>query len=105
MNGKPNKEKTALAAKEAAPPKKNLKSRKYQLTINNPLDAEIDNPDNPCEKVKCPFTHDEIKERIHLDATQLQMSSTPPEGISSWLHSFSETRRKSQKEITIQAQT
>lgn len=62
MNDKRNKEKTVLAAKEEALPKKNLQSRKYQLTINNPLYAEIDNPDNPGEKVKFPFTHDKIKE-------------------------------------------
>lgn len=35
--------------------------RKYQLTINNPLDAEIEING---EKVKVPFTHEEIKKRL-----------------------------------------
>ncbi len=36
-------------------------SRKYQLTINNPLDAVIEENG---EKVKVPFTHEEIKSKL-----------------------------------------
>lgn len=43
--------------------KKDSQSRKYQLTINNPLKAEIEEKETG-NFVKCPFTHDEIKERI-----------------------------------------
>lgn len=64
MNDNPNKTNTEPTAKETNLPKKNSQSRKYQLTINNPLEAEIDSPDNSGKKIKCPFTHDEIKKRI-----------------------------------------
>lgn len=41
--------------------KKDTQARKYQLTINNPLDAEIEVNG---EKVNVPFSHDEIKKRL-----------------------------------------
>lgn len=41
--------------------KKDTQARKYQLTINNPLDAEISDGD---KKVKVPFTHEEITLRL-----------------------------------------
>lgn len=45
-------------------PKKDTQSRKYQLTLNNPLDVEIPESKDSDIMRKCPFTHDEIKERI-----------------------------------------
>lgn len=41
--------------------KKDTQARKYQLTINNPLDAEISDGDR---RVKVPFTHEEIILRL-----------------------------------------
>lgn len=42
--------------------KKDTQSRKYQLTINNPLDIELEI--SPGNMVKCPFDHEKIKERL-----------------------------------------
>lgn len=41
--------------------KKDTQARKYQITINNPLDAEISDGD---KKVKVSFTHEKIKDRL-----------------------------------------
>lgn len=41
--------------------KKDTQARKYQITINNPLDAKIEVDG---EKVNVPFNHDEIKKRL-----------------------------------------
>lgn len=44
--------------------KRDTQARKYQLTINNPLDVEIEEPKNSGNMVKCPFDHEEIKSRL-----------------------------------------
>lgn len=43
---------------------KDTQSRKYQLTINNPLDAEYEEVKGSDIMIKCPFTHEEIKKRL-----------------------------------------
>ena len=47
---------------ELVVPRKDTKSRKYQLTINNPLDAKVENPKGSGNFVQCPFDHDKIKD-------------------------------------------
>lgn len=45
-------------------PKADSQSRKYQLTINNPLDVELPDPENADSMIKVPFDHAEIKRRL-----------------------------------------
>lgn len=40
------------------------KSRKFQLTINNPLDIKLPDPNDPEQQISTPFDHDEIKRRL-----------------------------------------
>ncbi len=55
---------SSTALKESSKMKKDLQARKYQLTINNPLDVKISDPENADIKISCPFSHEEIKERM-----------------------------------------
>lgn len=43
---------------------KDTQSRKYQLTINNPLEAEYEEPKDSGTIIKCSFSHEEIKRRL-----------------------------------------
>lgn len=53
--------------KEAKPAEhivRDTQSRKYQITINNPMEAEYKEPKDSGSIIKCPFSHDEIKRRL-----------------------------------------
>lgn len=64
ISDKDQKEIFYLKNEEKGTAKVDTQSRKYQLTINNPLDIELEEPVGSGTMVRCPFTHDEIKERI-----------------------------------------
>lgn len=54
-----------VASNRLAEQRKDSQSRKYQLTINNPLTVEIEVKKGSGIMVACPFDHDRIKESLN----------------------------------------